>query len=280
MRNRVNRFSVACAVALALGTVVSGQAPAPSPSANPSSVAAPAAALPTGDQVYKHYTEAIGGRAAWEKLHTRVSKGTIEIPAMNNLSGTIEVHMKAPNLILVVINLGGAIIRQGFDGTTAWSDDPRNGLRVLTGGELDDERKEANFYHALDLQKIYSKFTATGTEKIADHDTYVVEATPVGGGDPDKLYFDTQSGLEVRSVNHRHTPDGSMQFSANIADYREVDGIKLPFRVEQASSQSAFTITFTDIQHNVDLPDSLFAKPAAEPPAAPPAQPPADPAAK
>ena len=221
-------------------------------------------------------SQAIGGRAAWEKLHSRVSKGTIEIPAMNNLSGTIEVHMKAPNLILVVINLGGAIIQQGFDGTSAWSDDPRNGLRVLTGGELEDERKEANFYHALDLQKIYSKFTVTGREKIDDHDTYVVEATPAGGGDPDKLYFDTQSGLEVRSVNHRHTPDGSMEFSANIADYRELDGVKLPFRVEQASSQAAFTITFTDIQHNVDLPDSLFTKPSGEPPAGLPAQPPAD----
>jgi photosynthetic reaction center cytochrome c subunit len=216
------------------------------------------------------------GRAAWEKLHSRVSKGTIEIPAMNNLSGTIEVRMKAPNLILVVINLGGAIIQQGFDGTSAWSDDPRNGLRVLTGGELEDERKEANFYHALDLQKIYSKFTVTGREKIDDHDTYVVEASPAGGGDPDKLYFDTQSGLEVRSVNHRHTPDGSMEFSANIADYRELDGVKLPFRVEQASSQAAFTITFTDIQHNVDLPDSLFTKPSGEPPAGLPAQPPAD----
>jgi hypothetical protein len=277
MKNPVTRFLIGCAFSLVLGIGVNAQAPAPkTASANSTPAATPSAALPTGNEIYQHYIQAIGGRAAWEKLHSRVSKGTIEIPAMNNLSGTIEVHMKAPNLILVVINLGEAIIQQGFDGTTAWSDDPRNGLRVLTGGELDDERKEANFYHALDLQKIYSKFTVTATEKIDDHDTYVVEATPAGGGDPDKLYFDTQSGLEVRSVNHRHTPDGSMEFSANIADYREVDGVKLPFRVEQASSQAAFTITFTDIQHNADLPDSLFAKPSGEPPAGPPAQPPAD----
>jgi zinc protease len=268
---------VGCAFSLALGIGVNAQGPAPkTASANSTPAATPSPALPTGSEVYQHYIQAIGGRAAWEKLHSRVSKGTIEIPAMNNLSGTIEVHMKAPNLILVVINLGGAIIRQGFDGTSAWSDDPRNGLRVLTGGELEDERKEANFYHALDLQKIYSKFTVIGTEKIDDHDTYVVEATPAGGGDPDKLYFDTKSGLEVRSVNHRHTPDGTMEFSANIGDYREVDGVKLPFRVEQASSQAAFTISFTDIQHNVDLPDSLFAKPSGEP-AVPPAQPPSRP---
>ncbi|HEY0704748.1 MAG TPA: hypothetical protein VGD60_18385 [Candidatus Acidoferrales bacterium] len=255
MMNFIARLTAVAAIGC--GLVISAQAQAPS------------AALPTADQVIKHYVEAIGGREAWSKLHSRVSKGTIEIPAMNNLSGTIEVHMKAPNSILVVINLGGAVIEQGFDGTTAWSDDPRNGLRELSGGEFEDEKRESNFYHALDLQKIYSKMTVTGTEKIRDHDTYIVEATPAAGGDPDKLYFDTQSGLEVRSVNHRHTPDGSLEFTANIEDYREVDGIKLPFTVEQVSAQSAFTIKFSEITHNVDLADSQFAKPAPEPAATP-----------
>jgi hypothetical protein len=218
--------------------------------------------LPSADEVLKHYDAAIGGREAWAKLHTRVSKGTIEIPA-------IEVHMKAPNSILVVINLGGAIIKQGFDGTTAWSDDPRNGLRELAGGELEDERRESDFYHALDLKKFYSNMTVTGREKVDDHDTFVVEATPVAGGDPDKLYFDVTTGLEVRSVNHRHTPEGSLEFAADIKDYREVDGIKVPFTVEQSSAQSAFTIKFTDVTHNQELADSQFAKPALEPDAAP-----------
>jgi zinc protease len=277
MKNLAKRFTVLVAVSAVLGAVAQAQTPEPaqSPAASVSSTspasgsAAAGTALPSADQVLKHYVEAIGGRAAWEKLHSRVSKGTIEIPAMNNLSGTIEVHMKAPNSILVVINLGGAVIEQGFDGTTAWSDDPRNGLKVLTGGELEDEKREANFYHALDLQKIYAKMTVTGTEKIDEHDTYVMEATPVAGGDPDKLYFDVLSGLEVRSVNHRHTPDGSMEFTAKIGDYKDVDGVKLPFTVAQSSSQSALTITFTDIQHNVDLADGQFAKPSGEPAADP-----------
>ena len=267
MRNLAQSFSVALAISLVLGTAVFAQAPAKTSDA-PAAVAS-SVALPSADQVLKHYYAAIGGRAAWEKLHSRVSKGTIEIPAMNNLSGTIEVHMKAPDSILLVLNVGGAIIRQGFDGTTAWSDDPKNGLHEVSGPELEDIKREANFYHALDLQKVYSKMTITGTEKVGDHDAYVVEATPATGGDPDKLYFDTQSGLEVRSITRRYTPDGTADFTANIEDYRDVDGIKLPFTVEQSSSQSVFTIKFTDIQHNLDLSNSQFAKPAAEPAADP-----------
>jgi hypothetical protein len=222
------------------------------------------AATPTADQVLDHYVNAIGGRAAWTKLNSRVSKGTIEIPSMNNLSGSVEIHEKAPNSMLAVITLAGAVFEQGFDGTTAWSDDPQNGLRVLSGAELDDARREADFYHPLDLKKLYASMTVTGTEKINDRDAFVVEAS-TGSGDPDKMYFDTENWLLVRAINHRNTPDGVKAFTAEVGDYKDVDGVKLPFTVHQSSAESAFTIHFTEIQHNLNLADSQFAKPIAEP---------------
>ncbi len=232
----------------------------------------PAAAMPTGDEVVDHYVMAIGGRAAWLKLNSRVSKGTIEIPAMNNLSGTVEIHEKAPNLMLAVINLGGAAFEQGFDGTIAWQDNPQNGLRVLSGGELDDARREADFYHSLDLRKNYTKLTVTGIERVNEHDTYAVEAARTDGA-PDKMYFDMQSGLLVRSVKHRYTPDGVAEFQADVEDYTEVDGVKLPFTVHQSGASAAFVIHFTEVQHNLQLTDAQFAEPPAEPPADAPAAP-------
>src|SRR5580700_12052826 len=90
------------------------------PATTPSKTQA-VAAMPTGEQVLDHYVQAIGGRAAWMKLNSRVSKGTIEIPAMDNLTGTLEIHEKALNSMLAVISLGGGAFEQGFDGSTAWS---------------------------------------------------------------------------------------------------------------------------------------------------------------
>jgi hypothetical protein len=58
---------------------------------------------------------------------------------------------------------------------------------------------------------------------------------------------------------------------AELTDYRDVDGIKLPYSVHQQTAQSSYTITFTEVHHNVPLADSQFAKPAAEAPAAAPA---------
>jgi hypothetical protein len=231
-----------------------------------------AAAMPTADQVLDHYVQAIGGRAAWMKLNSRVSKGSIEIPAMDNLTGTLEIHEKAPNSMLAVINLGGGVFRQGFDGTTAWSDNPRDGLRVLSGGELDDARREASFYHPLELRKNYTKVTVTGIVRVNEHDTYVVEGAREKGA-PDKMYFDVQSGLLVRSVNQRYTPDGLTEFQADVDDYTAQDGVKLPFTVRQSGGGSAFVIHFSEVQHNAQLADAQFAKPAAEPPGDTPAAP-------
>jgi hypothetical protein len=266
-----------CVLGLLCGFIARAQDPT-KPAAAPGSATQTAgatqagAAVPTGDQVLDHYVQAIGGRAAWLKLNSRVSKGSIEIPAMNNLTGTVEIHEKAPNLMLAVINLGGAAFEQGFDGTTAWSDNPRDGLRVLTGGELDDARREADFYHPLELRKNYTKLTVTGVVRVNEHDAYVVEAARENGA-PDKMYFDVQSGLLVRSVNQRYTPDGLTEFQADVEDYTALDGVKLPFTVRQSGGGSAFVIHFTEVQHNLQLTDAQFAKPPAEPPADAPAQP-------
>ncbi len=226
-------------------------------------------ATPSAEKILDKYTSAIGGEAAWHKLNSRIAKGTIEIPALS-LSGTVESHEKAPGSMLVVVNLGGATFQRGCDGTTAWSDDPQNGLRTETGEEAEDSKRQADFYHQINIRKYYSKWNVTGAEKIGDHDAYAVEATATTG-DVDKMYFDTQSGLLLRAITTVHTPQGAAVIQSDLLDYRDTDGIKLPFAIHQTSAQSDYTIKFTEVQHNVPLADSQFAKPADEPAAKPPA---------
>lgn len=216
----------------------------------------------TTQQILDKYVQAIGGRAAWEKLKSRVSMGTIEIPSMN-LSGTVMVHEKAPNRMLMVVILAGSAFRQGFDGTEGWSDDPVNGVREKSGAALDEMRRDADFYHPLHLQQVYAKFAVDGTKKINGRDAYVLEATlPEGGAD--KMYFDEESGLVIRIETQQHTSDGVQGFVEDIEDYRQVDGVKLPFTVHQTSAESSYTIRFGDVRHNTELDDSEFSKPAAQ----------------
>jgi zinc protease len=247
-------------LALACGLPAAAQTQSKSPE-KPTAPPAPVA-MPSADQILARYVKAIGGQDAWKKLSSRLSVGTIEVPAMN-LSGTVEMHEKAPNKMLATITVAGATYRQGFDGTVGWSDDPRDGLRQQTGIELEETKRDSDFYHPLDLHKLYSKFTVTGTEKIEERTAYVVEATPPQG-EADKLYFDADSGLVVRIISRHHLPEGVVVFQEEISNYREIDGIKLPFTVRQSSAESEFVLQFTEVKHNVEFEDAQFAKPAAQ----------------
>ncbi len=221
------------------------------------------AATPTADQILDRYVKAIGGREAWRKFTSRVTMGTIEVPSMN-LSGTVLIHEKAPDRLLAAVIINGASFRQGFDGTLGWTDDPQDGLREQSGAELAEARRDADFYHPLDLRRLYTKFTISGTEKIGDRDTYILEATVPEGSEPTKMYFDTQTGLLLRAVSQHHGTDGVTQFREDFEDYRDVDGIKVPFTSRQTNGDTTYTMTISEVHHNVELDDSEFAKPAAQ----------------
>src|ERR1700761_8296627 len=239
-------------------------APAAKAQAAPAAAPAPAApkvALPTADALLANYVKAIGGRDAGMKGTSRLSKGTINVPAYN-IEGTVEVHMKAPDKLLSVAVIGGQAYKHGFDGTVAWSDTPNEGLTEEKGAALAAAKREADFYHQLDLQKLYSQLTVTGVETVNGKDTFVLEAvTPEGA--KDHIYFDTKTYLILRSVNHRASPEGTdAVYTGDLEDYRDVDGMKIPFVIHQSSDQAAFVITFTDVKNNVELTDDQFTKPA------------------
>jgi zinc protease len=260
----VKRLAVLTGLSIVMGPLACAQSTTSASSdtkAAPAGVSAPAAPALTADQILENYIKAIGGRENWKKLTTRISTGTIDVPAMN-LSGLVTVREKAPNRSIFTVNFNGAVFQQGFDGTIGWSNDPQNGLREQAGDELAETKRDSDFYHPLDLKQMYSKITVAGTDKIDDRDAYIVEASS-GDLGTDKIYFDTQNGLVLRIVGQHHTMDGQATFTEDFSDFREVDGIKLPYTVHQESPSSTFTIKFTEIRHNEAIEDAAFAKPAA-----------------
>jgi len=253
-------FFVLLSIALTVGVAASGQKPPAGNSSLPP--LAPAGAL-TVDRIIERYQEAVGGPAAWQKLTSRASMGTVEVPSMN-LSGTVVIHEKAPDKILTIIIMAGSAFRQGFDGSVGWAEDPQDGLRELTGPELAEAKRQADFYGPLDMHKQYTRLVSVGTEKVGDREAYVLEASLPEGGQPDKLYFDSQSGLPVRIVSQHRTLKGVLELQEEFSDYRSVDGVMLPFTLSQAGAGPGFTVKISDVHHNLAFEDSEFAKPAVQ----------------
>jgi hypothetical protein len=227
-----------------------------------SAARAQAPALPSIDQILDKYVTAIGGRAALEKVTSRVSKGTMEIPDMG-VSGTITISEKAPDKSLAVIEVGGmGVIRDGTDGVNSWEDSPQNagGIRDKTGVELADAKRSATFNVELKMKSLYKTMAVTGRERVGSRDAYVVLATPAEGS-PSRMFFDVENGLMVRQSMTRETPQGPMDVDVYLEDVREVEGIKQPFVVRQVTQQFTIVFRLSEIKYNVPLDDAMFKRP-------------------
>jgi zinc protease len=243
-----------------------GAAPAAQakPATGQAAAATSSAPLPTVDQIIDKYQQASGSKAAWDKLTSRVEKGTFEMEQMEG-EGTQEIYAKAPNKELFVTDLPSfGVVQRGFNGTTGWQDNPQTGLADITGDELATLKRQADFYGVFDLKSLYPKMTVKAKESVNGHDAYIVEATPAEGA-PVTMAFDATSGLLVRAETVADTPMGKANVETTLSDYREVDGVQLPFQIHQDMGGFAFTIKLTEVKHNVPIDDAKFDKPASPP---------------
>ena len=218
---------------------------------------------PSADQIIEKYIQAVGGKAAMEKLTSRVSTGSFEVDVMPG-SSSQEIYEKAPNKQLWVTDLANfGVFRRGFNGTMGWQDNPQTGLQEVTGNQLAELKRSAEFQRDLKLKELYPKTQVKGKEKVNARDAYVVEATPAEG--PAALmYFDAESGLLVRTQGQSETPSGTVTVDTTFEDYREVDGIKLPFVTRVSRPEFGFVIRLTEVKHNVPIDDAKFDMPGAK----------------
>ena len=80
-------------------------------------------------------------------------------------------------------------------------------------------------------------------------------------GSPARLFFDAESGVLLRQVSTRVTPQGPLEVEVTFEDYRAIDGVQRPFTIRQATSVFTAIIQLTDIKHNVPIDDAVFKKP-------------------
>lgn len=239
------------------------QATPPAPEQKQSDAAAEKKPEITAEQVLEKYIEATGGRAAYEKLTSSVSKGTMEIVGQN-IRGTMEAYAKAPTKFLLVQNIDGVgQFLQGYDGQVGWGQDPFLGLRNLEGAELANFKREATFHADLKWRELYEKAELIGTQKVGDRNTYVIRLTPTVGK-PVTRYFDAETFLLVRSDVVSETPYGTLNMESYPSDYRVVDGVKIPFQLVMKAPSGEMVMKLTEVKYNVEIDDAKFVKPAAK----------------
>jgi len=217
------------------------------------------APLPTVDQVLDKYVQALGGVQALQKVTSRVAKGS-RIGADGVLVPE-DVYHKAPNKLLIVTSYPAEVFSTGFNGTAGWGRSSKSGVRELPGQVLAQFKTEAEFYKEIKFKELYSKLTVVGKTSIGESEAYVIEPTPFEGS-PEKLYFDTRTGLLVRRYLESPTILGMSPLQTDYEDYREVDGVNQPFLIHWSIPGRRWGRKIAEIKQNVAVDDAQFNPPS------------------
>jgi hypothetical protein len=180
------------------------------------------------------------------------------------MNGKLTIQQKAPNHYYsrVVIEGVGTFF-EGYDGKTAWTDNPMaGGLREKSGTEVATAKRQAEFHRDADLFKQYETWKVLEPATVNGTAVKVLEGKDANGF-TDILYFADDTGLLVRQVSSFKDDQGPKTITTDISDYRTADGIKIPCRM--AGNDGAgfeFVIEITSFKHGLDLPDSTFKMPS------------------
>ena len=77
-----------------------------------------------------------------------------------------------------------------------------------------------------------------------------------------KLFFDQESGLLVRLIHYADTAVGRIPTQVDYDDYRDVAGIKMPFKRTRTWTDGRSIIELRSVELNAPIDAARFAKPA------------------
>ena len=213
--------------------------------------------LPTVDQLIAKYVGATGGAAAIQKLTSLEEKGTADFAGRQ---AGVEVLDQSPDKRVFTIELpmGSSVV--ATDGTEGWLAAPHRPLHVMSAGELEATRLDADLQLPLHLTQLFDALRQLPPEKIHEHDCYVL----IGEKSHQpraQFYFDQQSGLLLRMIQFAPTPLGSNPTRIDYSDFRTVNGIQVPYRWTVAKPAGQYTVQIEQVIPNATIAPEKFNPP-------------------
>ncbi len=241
----------------------------------------------TAAEINSKHLAAVGGKEALAKFKSRIAIGTIKKESDPEVK--MAIVSEAPNRVSAIyvfesydwqLTYDGkkSIVRPQFKKDLAAFQDQMQ--EMLASGLMFNSISLYNVL--LDSESYGAKFEAKGMKKIRDRATYVVEMRrpKVAAA---RLYFDAQTFMWLRTEYGRASiskpmgtftndvvPHGedemTVDFYFDTSDFREADGVKLPYKFEQVVTSpilrqkrsGTISGTITEYQHNVDIDPKMF----------------------
>jgi photosynthetic reaction center cytochrome c subunit len=237
---------------------------------------------PSPNVILDKYIQAVGGAQRLAGLTSYTARGTsIGFGGLGG-GGQVQIFAQFPDrrttLIQFKDNPGRGDSIRSYNGRSGWIKTPLTvlGEYELTGGELDGARLDAQLSFPGQIKEVLTDMRVGPTTTISD----LPGPSSQTAGQPDEgigqdrevnvvqgngrrgvvatLYFDKKSGLLLRVVRSARTPIGRVPTQIDFADYRDVGGIKFPFRLIFAWLDGRDAIQLNEIKTNVPIEATNF----------------------
>jgi hypothetical protein len=220
------------------------------------SLACPAAfaQAPEPAKIADQYVKAAGGSKVLSKIQTMTLEGSFT-NAADGKSGTYTFDTKLPNRYYSELVVGDKTVIEAYNGKSAWQQTAGGELGTLLGQEGLQLEAASSYYnsHFLNLKKNKLALAFRGHVQVGGKDALEVEVTAPTGMKRE-VFFDPQTHLIVKEAG----PLGSVKEEVFYDDYRAVDGVKLPYKIELHRGSDVYAVTITRAAINATVGERVF----------------------
>jgi hypothetical protein len=228
-------------------------------------IVVPDASEPPATKILDQYIEAMGGAQKLAAVKSYIATGQSVGYAGLGGGAAFEIYAQAPDHRGMWISFpqhpDRGISAWTYDGKTGWIGAPRGFLTKyeLTGNDLAGAKLDAVVAFPGQIKTAFPNWRIGPEDTLDGRDVYVVQGS--GGGMLGTFYFDKQTHLLKRYVRLTPSPVGRISIQQDFDDYRDVNGVKYPFKYSFLWLDGRFTANISDVKVNNSIDTAKFGKP-------------------
>jgi hypothetical protein len=218
-------------------------------------------ALRDAKLVLADYVKAIGDERAWQKHKSVRIKRDVLVKNMNFKSQEETRMVRGGKLFSTSAMPGLGTFKRGYDGRTAWSEDPISGLRVLKGAEADEVRLAATWNSEWHLGTTYAPVRSVAPPSDAPKGPLECVQLAKPAAQPSIACFDSRTHLRAWEKGVQASQGGPVPYTTRFSDWREVDGVRVWHHEEVTVGPITMEGRIAEIVFDEPAPNQLFTLP-------------------
>jgi zinc protease len=210
----------------------------------------------TAESVLNGYINAIGGQDKLDKVKDISITMSASISGMP-MEATAKTLKKRPNLFLTEMTVAGfgTVQKVYFDGKKGETSGMQ-GSASLEGDELEEIKSQGAFFGESEYLSKGYKLNLIAINMVDGEKAYTIDVDK--DGEVSTEYYSVETGLKLREEATSDSPQGVMTISQNYSDYREVEGVMMPFKINISQGPQKIEMITTEVKINSGLKKSDF----------------------